>query len=110
MRLSDDHKATSRCTRAEEAVATTMSKCDQGVSHSLWRRIGAHPEAEGAKGISTGRNVVALTNMATCGRQNNTFAYQSPSIVAIATGPDAKVNPVRRAKVVNRTSLVRQVD
>ena len=38
------------------------------------------PDA-GQSGISTGTNVAALTNSATCGRQNNTLAYQSPSTV-----------------------------
>ncbi len=37
--------------------------------------------AAGASGISTGSKVDSLTNNATCGRQNGTVAYQSPSTV-----------------------------
>src|SRR5215216_1642105 len=51
--------------------------------------------AAGANGTSTGSSVVSLTNKATCGFQNRTFTYQSPSLVVERSSAAAVTPPTR---------------
>jgi hypothetical protein len=49
----------------------------------------------GANGTSTGSSVASLTNKATCGFQNRTFTYQSPSLVVERSWSVAVTPPMR---------------
>ena len=54
----------------------------------------------GCEGVRTGSRVVALTNSATCGRQNSTVANQSPRIVVdVVSGSRAGPTRSRNLRV-----------